>query len=79
MNSIGVIVSKRGYINIPAKLRKEMNIKCGTKILMSREDNKIILRPVPSFTDTLTGLTARSFGETAEEVHENLDEQRKDR
>ncbi len=79
MNSIGVIVSKRGYINIPARLRKEMNIKSGTKILMSREDNKIILRPILSFTNTLIGLTAHSFGETAEEVHEKLDEQRKDR
>jgi len=50
MKSIGVTVSNRGYIVLPAGLRKEMNIKTGTKILLSREKDRIILQPVPSFT-----------------------------
>ena len=74
-----VTVSNRGYIVLPASLRKEMNIKSGTKILLSREENKIILQPVPSFTEKLSGLTARSFGEDADQVKEYIDEERKDR
>ena len=74
-----VTVSNRGYIVLPASLRKEMNIKPGTKILLSREENTIILQPVPSFTEKLSGLTARSFGEDADQVKEYIDEERKDR
>ena len=79
MNSISVTVSKRGYIVLPASLRKEMEIKKGTRMLLSRADNKIILQPVPSFTEKLAGLTAQSFGKNADEVQTYLDEERKDR
>lgn len=72
-------VSNRGYIILPARIRKEMNIKSGTKILLSREDNKIILYPVSSFTEKLSGLTAGSFGENADQVKEYIDKERKDR
>jgi len=79
MNSISVTVSKRGYIVLPASLRKEMEIRKGTRMLLSRADNKIILQPVPSFTEKLAGLTAQSFGRTSDEVQTYLDEERKDR
>jgi AbrB family looped-hinge helix DNA binding protein len=79
MKSIRVTVSNRGYIVLPASLRKEMDIEPGTKILLSREKNKIILQPVPSFTQKLSGITVKSIGETPEKVEEYLDEQRKDR
>ena len=55
-------VSDRGYIVLPLRIRKEMKIKPGTKILLSKEDNRIILQPVSSFTEKLSGLTAGSFG-----------------
>ncbi|MBW1746580.1 MAG: AbrB/MazE/SpoVT family DNA-binding domain-containing protein [Deltaproteobacteria bacterium] len=57
MESTNVTVSSRGYIVLPASLRKEMNIKAGTKILLHKEENKIILQPVTSFTQKLAGLT----------------------
>jgi AbrB family looped-hinge helix DNA binding protein len=79
MKSIRVTVSNRGYIVLPASLRKEMDIEPGTKILLSREKNRIILQPVPSFTQKLSGITVKSIGETPEKVEEYLDEQRKDR
>lgn len=79
MISERVTVSNRGYIVLPASIRKEMNIKSGTKILLSREENKIILQPVPSFTEKLSGLTAKSFGENADQVREYIDEERKRR
>ena len=79
MNSISVTVSKRGYIVLPAQLRKQLRIESGTRVLLSKEDNKLILQPVPSFTDKLAGLTAGTFGKTAEEVQEYIDQERKER
>lgn len=79
MDTNSVTVSNRGYIVLPAGLRKEMNIKTGTKILLRREDNKIILQPVPSFTQKLSGLTANSFGDTAEQIEEYIDGEREKR
>ena len=48
MISESVTVSNRGYIVLPAHIRKELNIKPGTTILLSKEDNKVILQPVSS-------------------------------
>jgi AbrB family looped-hinge helix DNA binding protein len=79
METINATVSSRGYIVLPARLRKEMNIKAGTKILLSREDNKIVLQPVSSFTRKLAGLTVQSFGTSADEVKEYIDEEREER
>ena len=79
MKSIDVTVSNRGYIVLPAGLRKEMNIKTGTKILLSREKDRIILQPVPSFTQKLKGLTAQSFGDSPEEIEEYIDRERAER
>lgn len=79
MKSIAVTVSGRGYIVLPAKLRKEMNIKAGTKILLSRENDKIVMQPVTSFTDKLAGITKKSFGHTPEEVARHIDVDRQDK
>lgn len=79
MKPFNVTVSNRGYIVLPARLRKEMNIKTGTKILLSREENKIILQPVPSFTQKLAGLTGQSFGSSPDEIKAYIDKDRKDR
>jgi len=79
MNSVKVTVSSRGYVVLPARLRKEMDIKAGTKVLLTKDDDRIILQPVLSFTDRLSGLTAKSFGKTAEDVSEYIDKEREDR
>jgi len=79
MESIGLKVSKRGYIVLPAKIRRQMNIKSGTKILLSREENRIILQPVVSFTDKLAGFTAQKFGKSAAEVQKYINGERKER
>jgi AbrB family looped-hinge helix DNA binding protein len=79
MKPIGVTVSKRGYIVLPAKIRKEMEIRKGMRMLLSRKDDSLVLQPVNSFTDKLAGLTSQSFGKTPEEVQECLDRERKDR
>ena len=72
-------VSDRGYIVLPLRIRKEMKIKPGTKILLSKEDNRIILQPVSSFTEKLSGLTAGSFGKNKDQVDKFLNKEREDR
>lgn len=79
MKSIGLTISKRGYIVLPARIRKQMNIKSGTKVLLSREENRIVLQPVVSFTDKLSGLTAGKIGKSAKDVQKFIDAERKER
>ncbi len=79
MNAIGVTVSKRGYIVLPASLRKEMGIKPGTKVILTRDHDRIVLTPVSSFTDRLHGLTAQSFGRTPEDIDQYVDRERCER
>jgi len=79
MQSESVTVSKRGYIVLPAHIRKEMNIKPGTKILINKDKDKLILETVPSFTQKLTGATRRTIGDTPEAVETFLDDERKER
>ena len=79
MEATGVTISSRGYIVLPAKIRKEMNLKAGTRVLLTREDDKIIIQPVFSFTETLAGITKQSCGKTPQEVEEFIDEEREER
>lgn len=80
MKSESVTVSKRGYIVLPAHIRKEMNIKPGTRVLINRGKGRFILEIVPSFTQKLAGLTQKkTIGSTPEIVDAFLDEERKER
>ena len=79
MQTITVTVSNRGYIVLPASIRKELEIKPGSKMLISREKDKLILKAVPSFTKKLAGMTKQSIANTVKEVDAYIDEQRADR
>lgn len=79
MKPESVTVSKRGYIILPAHIRKEMNIRPGSRILIHREGGRLRLEAVPSFTRKLSGLTQKSIADTAESVETFLDKQREER
>ena len=79
MKPESVTVSKRGYIVLPAHIRKEMNIKPGSRILIHQEEGRLTLEAVPSFTQKLSGLTQNSIGNTPESAEAFLDEQREER
>ena len=79
MESVSVTISSRGYIVLPAKLRKEMNLNAGTRVLLTKIDDKIILKPVPSFTEKLSGITRQSFGKSPQEVDDYIQKERGDR
>ncbi len=74
-----VTVSNRGYIILPAHIRKEMKIKPGTRILLSMEDNKVILQPVSSFTEKISGLTSGCFSKDKIAVDDYIDKGREGR
>jgi len=79
MEAITVTVSSRGYIVLPASLRKSLEIKPGGKLLVTREKDTLILKSVPSFTERLAGLTNQAIAETPEDVDKYIDEERADR
>ncbi len=79
MKSVSVTVSKRGYIVLPAHVRKEMNLKPGTRVLINKENDRLILETIPSFTQKLSGLTQGTIGETPEAVDAHIDDERKER
>ena len=79
MKSVGATISNRGYIVLPAKMRKEMNLHPGTRVLLTIMNDKIILQPIPSFTEKLSGITRQSFGKTPQEVEDYIKMERGDR
>lgn len=79
MKPESVTVSKRGYIVLPADIRKEMNIKPGSRILIHREEDRLTLEAVPSFTQKLSGLTQNTIANTSASVDVFVDEQREER
>ena len=79
MPTTSVKVSKRGYIVLPANLRKKMKIKEGSRVLLTWDKNRIVLEPVSSFTEKLSGLTSQSFGKTPKDIDAYLDQERNDR
>lgn len=72
-------VADRGYVVIPAKVRRRLKIVKGTRLLLTESDDQLCLKPVPSFTEGLAGLTGKSFGATAAAVQDWLDRERGER
>jgi AbrB family looped-hinge helix DNA binding protein len=72
-------VADRGYVVIPARIRRRLKITKGTRLLLTESDDALILKPVPSFTEGLAGLTGTSFGSTGEQVQAWLDRERGER
>ena len=79
METISVTVSNRGYIVLPASLRKELEIKPGSKMLITLDKDTLILKSVPSFTEKLAGLTKQTIAKTPEDVDAYIDTERAER
>ena len=79
MKPISITVSDRGYVVLPAHLRKEMKITSGSRILIYKKEDKLILEIVPSFTKKLSGLTGKTIGDRPENVDEFIDGEREER
>ena len=79
MKTSSVTVSSRGAILLPLSLRKEMEIKPGTRMILKKEDDRIVLQAMPSFTKRLEGLTKGAMGKAPQDVDQYIDGERRDR
>jgi len=68
-----VMVTRKGQVTIPVKLRKKFKIEEKSKVQIVEEDGKIVIKKQPSFLD-LVGSSAGKA--TVEEVKNWLDEMR---
>ncbi len=55
-------VSSRGQIVIPEELRKELGIKEGTKLILIKEENRIIIEKEAEFLKRLKGIDKEKAG-----------------
>ena len=53
MSEEAVTVTKKGQVTIPARFRKQFNIKEGTRLLITQGDSVRIVRPLRDIDDLL--------------------------
>jgi len=68
-----VVVTRKGQVTIPIKIRRKFKIEENSKVQIVEEDGKIVIKKQTSFLD-LVGSGAREA--TVEEVKKMLDEMR---
>ncbi len=52
-----VTATQKGQIVIPAKIRKRLHIKKGTKLYLEEDGKQIIIKPAtPEYIDSLAGM-----------------------
>ena len=63
-------VSSKGQVVIPAELREEMDIEAGTKLVITREGNALVMRSIDALIESLCGVTkGAGAGEYREREH----------
>ena len=51
------ILTTKGQIVIPSKIRRRLNIKTGTKLYIEGRDDEIILKPItPEYFEKISGI-----------------------
>jgi len=51
------VVTTKGQVVIPSKIRKHLNIKKGTKLYVEERDDEIIIKPVtPAYFEKMAGV-----------------------
>ena len=73
MTSEEVVVTRKGQVTIPVKLRRKFGIEESSKVKIVEEDGKIVIKKHPSIFD-LAGSGAGKA--SVEEVKRMLDEMR---
>jgi AbrB family looped-hinge helix DNA binding protein len=73
MTTEELIVTRKGQVTIPIKLRKKFGIEENSKVQIFEEEGKIVIKKLPSFLD----LAGSGVGKaTVEEIKKMLDEMR---
>lgn len=73
-----VTVTSRGMVTIPAKLRKKLNIKDGTKMIVRKHELGLLYIPVIDLDD-LFGIDSKKLGhEIIQEIQRDRRKERKE-
>jgi len=73
------IVTTKGQIVIPSKIRRRMNLKKGSKLLVEEKENEIILRPLTqAYFSSLSGKISTK-GKLSELLLKKRKEQKQDK
>lgn len=58
------IVTSKGQVVIPAKIRRSLDIRQGTRLVFSQKDGTFEVRPITgAYIDSVRGMLKRSPGE----------------
>ncbi len=71
------VVTTKGQVVIPAKLRRKLGIKQGTRVVFDEKNSTIVIRPITeAYIGSLQGMLAGDDGENWSEeiVQEHVDE-----
>lgn len=75
------IVTSKGQVVIPAKIRRSLGIRQGTRLVFDQKQGTIEVRPITeAYIESVKGILADGSGEswTAELVREHAEEVEKD-
>jgi AbrB family looped-hinge helix DNA binding protein len=54
---VTTVVTTKGQVVIPARIRKKLNIKKGTRLYIEEKGDEVVLRPVtPAYLDKIAGV-----------------------
>ncbi len=73
MTADEVMVTRKGQVTIPVKLRRKYKIEENSKVQIVEEDGKIVIKKQPSFLDLIGSSAGKA---SVEEVKKWLDEMR---
>ena len=65
-------LTQKGQVTLPAKIRKQLNLKTGDRISFSLEGNKIIAVPVPADISSLFGVVKSDKSVSVEEMDDAI-------
>jgi len=74
-NTMEVTITRKGQVTIPAKIRRKLGLEKGRKLAIWLEDDKIIMKPIPTIFDL--GGTGASKA-TPEKMKKMLDKLREE-
>lgn len=70
--STTVSITSQGQVSIPAAIRRQLGLSLGGKAVVSVQDNKMIVEPVPDFLSLKGSLQTNKPALSAREIHEQF-------
>ncbi|MCW3982778.1 MAG: AbrB/MazE/SpoVT family DNA-binding domain-containing protein [Candidatus Bathyarchaeota archaeon] len=75
MTTEEVVVTRKGQVTIPVKIRRKFKIEENSKVKIVEEEGKIVIKKQPSFLDLIGSSAGKA---TVEEAKKWLDQMREE-